>query len=157
MGELNVFGDEWDGQNERPGWQTRNLGVGRRLGAERIGATVYEIAPGQRNFPYHYHLALEELVVVLAGTPTLRQPSGERTLQPGDAVLFPRGEAGGHQLRNDTDQPARVLMVSSKADVEAVVYPDSDKLGVAGVAADGTKVRLITRPESAVDYWDGEG
>ena len=154
--DVNVFGDDWDGANDRPGWKTRSLGVGRRLGAERIGASVYEIAPGQRNFPYHYHLALEEMVVVLSGTPTLRQPSGERTLQPGDAVLFPRGEGGGHQLRNDTDQPVRVLMLSSKADAELVVYPDSGKLGTAGSAPDGTSMRLITRPESAVDYWDGE-
>ena len=37
---------------------------------------------------------------------------------------------GAHQLRNDMDASVRVLMVSTKADVEIAVYPDSDKIGV---------------------------
>jgi uncharacterized cupin superfamily protein len=154
--DVNVLGDDWDGHNERPGWQLHSLGVGRRLGAERIGASVYQIDPGQRSFPYHYHLALEELVIVLEGTPILRQPSGERTLAPGDAVLFPRGEGGGHQIRNDTDAPVRVLMVSSKADVEVAVYPDSNKIGAMGQAPDGTSIRLLAPSDSSVGYYDGE-
>jgi uncharacterized cupin superfamily protein len=154
--DANVFGDDWDGANDRPGWRTRNLGVGRRLGAERIGATVYEIEPGQRTFPYHYHLALEEMLVVLEGAPTVRQPSGDRTLAPGDALLFPRGEGGGHQIRNDTDSPVRVLMLSSKADVEVAVYPDSNKVGAMGAAPDGTSVRLLASSDSSVGYYDGE-
>jgi uncharacterized cupin superfamily protein len=154
--EVNVFGDEWDGENERPGWQGRQLAVGRRLGSERLGATVYRIDPGQRTFPYHYHFALEELLVVLEGAPTLRTPAGERTLSPGDTVLFRRGPEGAHQLRNDTDRPVRVLMMSSKADVEISVYPDSDKIGAAGQAPDGTRFRVLSPSTTDVGYYDGE-
>jgi uncharacterized cupin superfamily protein len=31
---------------------------------------------------------------VIAGEPTLRQPDGERALQPGDVVCFPWGPEG---------------------------------------------------------------
>ena len=42
---------------------------------------------------------------MLHGEPTLREPSGERRLVPGDVVVFRCGEDGAHQLRNDTDEP----------------------------------------------------
>ncbi|MGN6380008.1 MAG: cupin domain-containing protein [Gaiellales bacterium] len=154
--DVNVFGDEWDGANDRPGWQHRRLSVGRRLGAERLGATAYRIEPGQRNFPYHYHYALEELLVVLEGAPTLRDPAGERVLSPGDTVLFRRGPSGAHQLRNDTDRPVRVLMVSSQADVEVVTYPDSDKVGASARAPDGSSFRVLSPSTTDVGYCDGE-
>jgi hypothetical protein len=32
---------------------------------EKLGATLYEIQPGQRTFPYHWHNALEEMGIVL--------------------------------------------------------------------------------------------
>ena len=154
---MNLHGDEWDGANERDGWRTRNLGVGRRLGAQKLGATMYEIAPGQRTFPYHWHNALEEMCIVLLGEPTLRDPSGERRLKEGDVAVFPCGERGAHQLRNDTQEPVRVLMVSTQADVEIAVYPDSDKIGVmARPIGDGAPVRMIVQGTPQVGYYDGE-
>jgi uncharacterized cupin superfamily protein len=95
--------------------------------------------------------------IVLAGEPTLRDPSGERRLSPGDVVLFRCGQDGAHQLRNDTDQPVRVLMVSTQADIEVAVYPDSDKIGVmARGIGDGDPVRMIVQGTSSVGYYDGE-
>lgn len=61
---------------------------------------LYELAPGETTFPYHYELGNDELLVVVAGRPTLRDPDGERELQPGDCVLFPSGPTGAHQLTN---------------------------------------------------------
>jgi len=154
---VNVHGDDWDGANDRDGWRSRHLSVGKRLGAKKLGATMYELQPGQRTFPYHWHNALEEMGIVLAGEPTLRDPSGERRLAPGDVVLFRCGQDGAHQLRNDTDQPVRVLMVSTQADVEVAVYPDSDKIGVmARGIGDGDPVRMIVHGTASVGYYDGE-
>ena len=157
MEPVNLHGDEWDRTNDREGWRSRQLSVAQRLGAEKLGATLYELAPGQRTFPYHWHNALEEMGIVLHGEPTLREPSGERRLVPGDVVVFRCGEDGAHQLRNDTDEPVRVLMVSSKADIEAVVYPDSDKIGVmARGIGDGDPVRILVQGTPSVGYYDGE-
>jgi uncharacterized cupin superfamily protein len=154
---MNVHRDDWDRTNDRDGWRTRSMSVAKRLGAEKLGATVYEIEPGQRTFPYHWHNALEEMCVVLRGEPTLRDPAGERRLAEGDVVVFLCGERGAHQLRNDTDQPVRVLMLSTQADIEIAVYPDSDKIGVsARPIGSGAPVRMLVQGTPRVGYYDGE-
>ncbi len=152
MGDpVNVFGDEWDDGRDRPGWQWRRLGVGKRLEAEQIGASLYELAPGQRTFPYHWHVVEEEWLIVLRGEPTLRDPSGERKLVPGDAVVFKRGPEGAHSVRNDTDEPVRLLMLSANSDAEIAFYPDSGKVGVFG-----PDLRKLLRADAEVDYFEGE-
>lgn len=154
---VNLFGDDWDGGRDRPGWQWRRLAVGQRLGSELIGTSLYELAPGQKTFPYHFHYAQEEMLIVLRGEPTLRDPSGERRLQPGDCILFKRGAEGAHLVRNDSGEPVRLLMLSSSADVEIAVYPDSGKIGAfAGLPGGEDVFRLIVRQDAEVDYFEGE-
>jgi uncharacterized cupin superfamily protein len=60
----------------------------------------------------------------------LRTAEGERVLEPWDVAYFVRGPAGTHGLRNDTDQPARIVFFSTVSDPEVAVYPDSGKVGV---------------------------
>jgi uncharacterized cupin superfamily protein len=67
---------------------------------------------------------------VLEGEPTLRTPEGETKLRPWDAAVFPRGEAGAHQLRNDTRDRVRAAFFSSLSDPEVAVYPDDERIGV---------------------------
>ena len=55
---------------------------------------------------------------------------GIEQLDPLDLVFFPRGPDGAHQVRNDTDEPARVLMWSTVVYPTATAYPDSGKVGV---------------------------
>ena len=46
-----------------------------------------------------------------------------------------------------------MLLLSSKAPVAIVHYPDSDKVQLSSQAGDDT---LILRREPDLDYWDGE-
>jgi uncharacterized cupin superfamily protein len=72
-------------------------------------------------------------------------------------VLFRCGQDGAHQLRNDTDEPVRVLMVSTQAAIEIAVYPDSDKIGVmARGIGGGDPVRMLEQGPPSVGYYDGE-
>jgi uncharacterized cupin superfamily protein len=150
---INLFGDAWDDSRDRPGWQWKRLRVGRRLAAEKLGGTLYELAPNQKTFPYHWHVFEEEWLIVLAGRPTLRDASGERTLESGDCVVFKRGPRGAHAVRNETDEPARLLLLSSGQDLEANIafYPDSGKVGLFG-----HELRKIFREDTEVDYFEGE-
>ena len=106
--------------------------------------------------PYHWHVAEEEWLVVLAGTPTLREPDGEEVLRPWDAVVFRRGPGGAHEVHNDTTETARVLMLSTVSSPEICVYPDSGKIGASWLDEDGTVKGLRNRPEANLDYFDGE-
>jgi len=71
-------------------------GLWGALGGELLGASLYELPSGQATFPFHWHWATEELLIVVASQVTLRTPDGERELNAGDVVPFPRGLAGGH-------------------------------------------------------------
>jgi uncharacterized cupin superfamily protein len=151
MQVVNLFGDDWSASRERDRWQWNRLDVGKSLGAELFGASVYEIEPGQKSFPYHWQHVEEEMLVVLEGEPTLRTPEGEQRLARGDVVVFRRGPEGAHLVRNDTPDAVRVLMLSTPSQVEIAEYPDSGKIGV---FAKGE--HLYVRRESGVDYFDGE-
>jgi uncharacterized cupin superfamily protein len=127
--------------------------LGRRLGAQRTGATVYELPPGQAVCPYHYEYGEEEWVLVLQGRPSLRTPAGTEELAEHDVAFFARGPEGAHQLRNDSDEPARILMWSEVIAPAATVYPDSDKIGV----WTGNKVDdVMVERSSGVEYYHGE-
>jgi uncharacterized cupin superfamily protein len=88
---------------------------------------------------------------VLEGEPTLRTPDGEARLRPWDAALFPRGEAGAHQLRNETSESVRAAFFSSLSDPEVSVYPDEERIGVvAGCKRDDMEtIRGWVQPGSA--------
>jgi uncharacterized cupin superfamily protein len=156
---LSVFGNEWDDRRDRPGWQWNRLGLGRRLDAEQIGASVYELEPGQKTWPYHFHYGQEEMLFVLSGTPTLRDPAGERRLEAGEAVLFRRGPEGAHLLRNDSDGAVRLLMISSLPEVDVAVFPDSGKIVALSApprTASEDRFYLVVPQDAAVDYFEGE-
>ena len=154
MERFNLESGDLERERAEPeGWTWRATGVGERLGASMIGATLYELPPGGRSFPYHYEYGCEEWLLVVAGRPTLRDPEGEHELEPGDVVCFPEGPEGAHAVANETDEPVRIVILSTKGFPAVAVYPDSDKIGVwTGNENDDVMVRR----ESDVDYWDRE-
>ena len=150
---INILG-ELDDEYAHDERRWRYAQIGPKLGAERAGATVYELEPGQRFWPYHYHYGNEEWLVVLRGRPTLRTPEGERELREGDVVCFPPGPEGAHTLWNDGGEAARFVIASTNNRPGIVVYPDSDKVGVR--PGDGGPDHLNLPRSAALDYWDGE-
>jgi uncharacterized cupin superfamily protein len=157
MAAGNVFDPSFEDEGPA-GFRCRAAMVGKQSGTERLGASLYEIEPGNAAYPYHYHYASEELLIVMRGRPHLRTPDGWRQLDEGEVVAFPVGERGAHQVMNRTDQSVRFLVVSEMEAPEVVVYPDSDKFGVREHAPGSGRagLRLNFRAGSAVDYWDGE-
>lgn len=141
---------------EHPGFRARRARIGYQLGTERLGVSLWEVEPGEAAYPYHLHLAEEELLVVLSGRPSLRSPDGWRELDEGEVVSFPRGEAGAHQIVNHSTETARFLAVSTHGEPDVVLYPDSRKLGAAERLPRGGGLRAFFRLADAVDYHDGE-
>jgi uncharacterized cupin superfamily protein len=136
------------------GFRAGMFRFGASLGAKETGTTVYELPPGESVCPYHYEYGEEEWLLVLAGRPSVRDPEGTEQLEPFDVVFFPMGPAGAHQIRNDTDEPARVLMWGMVVVPTGTAYPDSDKVALwTGDKAED----LIVRRSSGLDYYDGEG
>jgi uncharacterized cupin superfamily protein len=134
---------------EPDGYLSRGARIGPLIGAERLGATLYELEPGDSNCPYHYEYGREEWLIVLEGEPTLRSPAGEETLAPGDTVVFLEGPDGAHKLTNATGTLVRYLMFSNTDDPSVSFYPDSGKIGV-------WPPGKLFREADEVDYWLGE-
>jgi uncharacterized cupin superfamily protein len=137
----NVWDDvpEWGG----------GIGASRlvRAPGASLGASIWELQPGATQFVYHFHHGTEELLIVLRGSPTVRMHDGDRELAEGDVVPFPPGPEGGHQIRNDGDSTARVLIVAAHADPDVSEYPDTGKIGT---LVDGE--RRFFRTDDAVEH-----
>jgi uncharacterized cupin superfamily protein len=155
-----VFDPDWDSEQDRPPFVWRRARLGRQAGSEKLGASLYELAPGAASFPLHVHYANEELIVVVAGRPTLRTLDAERRLETGEVVACPTGREGAHRLDNRGPDVARVLIISTMLAPEVSEYPDSGKFGARtyahGAEPGGEAVNLIARADARVDYFDGE-
>jgi uncharacterized cupin superfamily protein len=120
--------------------------VGAQAGARELAANVYELDPGAVGSPLHVHHANEELLLVLAGTPSLRGPDGTQLLPTGAVIAFPRGEAGAHSLVNRSNAPVRYLVVSTTNRPDVVEYPDT------GAALVVLAERRLAYPPGAVAH-----
>ena len=156
----NLFEPEFDGGQERDGFTYRRAKLGAQAGAEHLGASLYELPPGEAAFPFHFHTNNEEMILVLSGRPHLRTGDGWRQLDRGEVVACPRGDRGAHQLHNRGDEPARVLVVSEMNAPDIVFQPDSGKFLAGDRPPGGPKEqgRLFAtfRLDDEVDYWEGE-
>ncbi|HEX3043098.1 MAG TPA: cupin domain-containing protein [Solirubrobacterales bacterium] len=156
MRRINIKSPQFEYDSDDPdGFRSGLARLGKLLGgAEESGVSVYELPPGQAVCPYHYEVGEEEWLLVLEGEPTLRHPDGAERLAPWDVVLFEKGPAGAHGIRNETDATVRVLMFSTVVVPTATVYPDSDKVGI---WTGDPETDVMVRRESRVEYFDGEG
>jgi uncharacterized cupin superfamily protein len=154
----NVFEPEFQESRDLPGFSIRRARLGRQAGSERLGASLFELGPGSAAWPMHYHLANEELLIVLEGRPSLRTPDAERELSPGEVVAFPIGELGAHQVVNRTEQSARILMVSEMVGPDIVVRPESGKISAFGRAPGSANEGMhdVYFRADTVEFWDGE-
>jgi uncharacterized cupin superfamily protein len=125
MDDPNLFRPSWDRDLPDPPFGSRGAMLAAHAGARELGATLYELDPGGRAAPYHVHHGNEELLLVLEGRPTLRTPEGERVLEPGAVVAFPRGPGGAHGLHNAGEERARYLIVSTMHMPEVAEHPDT--------------------------------
>lgn len=153
----NVYASEWDATQDQAGYRWSRIRLGKRLGGVKLGASVYLIESGQKSFPYHFHHANEEMLIVLEGEVTVRTPDGEQKAGPGDALAFNRGEAGAHQVINHTQSDARILMMSTMVDPDIAEYPDSGNIGVFARRAPGASGGLARFLDGSAesDYFKG--
>jgi uncharacterized cupin superfamily protein len=135
----NVFADEWDATDDWSGGGAKSKRLVER--GPDLGATVYELGPGSF-VVYHFHHGSEELLIVLRGRPTLRDPEGERQLEEGEVVHFPTGPDGAHGLRNETADLVRYVVAGIRVSPEVAEYPDLGKITAQARTASQTGDRL---------------
>lgn len=153
MKSFNVFEDasfKYDDEDPE-GYKCGYHRFGPELDGSRLGATVYEIPPGQSLCPYHWETE-EEWLLVLSGEVVLRHHEGEDTLPAGTVVAFADNATGAHKVTNRSEKTARMMMWSTKDRAGFCMYPDTGKIMVFQESA-GSKLHQLG-PE--VEYYEGE-
>ena len=96
----------------------------RRMGLTRLGIHHELLPPGRRTSFPHAESAEEEFVYVIEGTPDVWLDGVLHPLVPGDAVAFPAGTGQSHTFLNNSDRPARLLVVGEANKAEnRILYP----------------------------------
>jgi uncharacterized cupin superfamily protein len=152
---VSILDPVFDEPREHPGFEARRARIGRQLGSEKLSMSLFDVPPGQAAYPYHFHLAEEEIVIVLQGRPSLRDAEGWRELEEGEALSFLTGERGAHQIANRTEETVRFLAISNQQP-DVVVRPDSNTLSVVERRPEGSGLAEHFRRADAVPYHEGE-
>lgn len=134
-----------------PRYDAESASLTQGTAAVQLGARIDVLAPGQQGCPYHYHHGEEEMFIVLQGEGTLRVAGELLPIKAGDTIFIPAGPDYPHHIINTSDAPLHYLSISTQADTEICVYPDSGKVG-----SFAPGLRQLQRPETGLDYWDGE-
>ncbi|MBV8066785.1 MAG: cupin domain-containing protein [Candidatus Eremiobacteraeota bacterium] len=151
------YRDERDERTDQPSqYAIIDAEVGFEIGARGLGYRVSILPPGNRFCPLHGHAREEELFYVIEGEPSVRMSSGTIQCRKGDFIALPVGESGTHQLVNESDAPATVLLLARSEEFDACYYPDSDKLLVDVKTPLDGRASILVAAHPQLDYFDGE-
>lgn len=143
-------------------YDARMAMIAPALGATKLGYNLTAVPPGKRAFPFHNHLANEEMFFVLEGQGEVRIGEASYPIKTGDVIACPAGgPETAHQIRNTGSVELRYLAVSTKLSPDLAEYPDSGKFGVLAEVPPGPDgkprgFRYVGRQSLGVGYWEGE-
>ncbi len=100
--------------------------LGDAGGLSQFGVNLLHLPPGTWSAQRHWHSAEDEFVWVLQGEVTLVTDKGEEILGVGECAAFPKGQANGHHLINNSNELAVVLEVGTRSSDDVCEYPDID-------------------------------
>lgn len=153
MSAASIAAPVFDEIREHPGFNCRRARLGRQAGSEKLSMSLWDLPAGEAAYPFHFHLAEEELVVLLEGRPSLRTPAGWREMEEGEVVSFLVGEDGAHQIVNRTEEPVRFLAISNQQP-DIVVRPDSRSLSVVERRPEGGGLSHNFSIDDSAGYFD---
>lgn len=103
-------------------WHRRLAPAG---GLTEMGASHVVLKPGAWSSQRHWHAGEDELLVMLSGEAVLIEDDGRTVLRAGDICAWPKGEANGHHLINESQADCSFVALSAGTD-EGGDYPDID-------------------------------
>ena len=127
-------------KDRRPGQGSDEANVSRALGLKRLGASYFEVRPGEAAFPYHVHYGEDELIYIIAGEGTYRFGDREFAVRAGDMLGAPAGGLEyAHQLTNTGTTTLKYFCVSDLPPVNVGELPEVGELVINVRNPDGTQ------------------
>jgi uncharacterized cupin superfamily protein len=121
-----------------------NVALGNVFDITQFGVNITTLQPGAWSSHRHAHAEEDELAVALEGEMILVDNNGRHPFRPGMVAGFKAGNGNAHKVVNESNQPAKFLVVGTRSATESVEYADVD---MKGVKSGGTYV--ITRKDGS--------
>lgn len=109
-------------------------------GLTDFGVSHVTLKPGAWSSQRHWHNGEDEFAVLISGEAVLVDDNGLTVLRAGDCAAFPKGDANGHHLRNESASDC-VFVVVGGGENTGGGYSDIDMMFTADSAyvhKDGT-------------------
>jgi uncharacterized cupin superfamily protein len=96
--------------------------TGTAGGGHPLDLELARLPPGAMNFPFHAHYAQWELFIFVSGNGELRGPDTTMPIGPGEAVMFPPGDA--HCITNTGSEDLVYYVIADHPLADVIFYPD---------------------------------
>jgi uncharacterized cupin superfamily protein len=103
-----------------------NVSLGNPLGLTQFGVNITTLEPGAWSSQRHWHLNEDELVLALDGEMVIVDENGRHPFAVGQVMGWKANTPNAHHIINESDKPAKFLIVGTRAKVEEANYPDID-------------------------------
>lgn len=103
-----------------------NVALGNAFGLTQFGANITTLEPGAWSSQRHWHLHEDELVYAVEGEMVIVDDTGRHSFKPGQCAGWKANTPNGHYIVNDSNKPAKFLVVGTRAQIEEATYPDID-------------------------------
>lgn len=114
-----------------PGIGANGANFSRAMGLTMLGASYFEVQPGESAFPFHVHYLEDEIIVILEGEGTYRFGDATYKVTVGDVLGAPAGRAElAHQLTNTGTSTLRYICVANQTETNVVELPEHGVLRV---------------------------
>lgn len=126
-------------RKERPsGDAADETNVSEALRLTMLGASYFEVQPGEAAFPFHVHYCEDEILFIVSGAGAYRFGEEIYAVKAGDMLSAPAGGAEyAHQLINDSDEVLKYFCVSNLPDINVGEQPDIGQIGISSRRAPG--------------------
>jgi len=132
-----------------PGIGSDSTNVTRAAGLTHLGASYFEVKPGEAAFPFHVHYQEDEIIFILSGTGTYRYGDRSYEVGPGDFICAPAGRTEqAHQLTNTGADTLKYFCVSNLPENNVVELPELGVLRVHNRRKDGPESVELELPKA---------
>ena len=137
-------------KDRRAGQGADETNVSLALGLTQLGASYFEVKPGEAAFPLHAHYLEDEIIYVIAGEGTYRFGDDRHAVKAGDFVAAPAGRAEmAHQLVNTGAETLKYLCISTLPETNVVELPELGVLRIHSRKAGGPASSEYPLPTAA--------
>ena len=103
-----------------------SVALGDAFDLTQFGAKIVTLEPGAWSSQRHWHENEDELVYALEGQMVLVDNDGRHAFTPGKVAGFKAKNGNGHHFINESDKPAKFLVIGTRAAHDLCHYSDVD-------------------------------